>query len=87
MKPAKYATGRADRPQALMGYAAKNADVVVSPEGSDWVIRSRRANLSAAGTAPAVLIFVLPAPRSTTSQGAHDVLPSAATAAPRVAAS
>jgi len=29
----------ADRPQALMLYAAKNSRLVVEPEGSDWVIR------------------------------------------------
>jgi len=31
----------ADRPQALMLYAAKNAEFSVEPEGNDWVIRSR----------------------------------------------
>lgn len=31
----------ADRPQALMLYAAKSADFAVEPEGDDWVIRSR----------------------------------------------
>lgn len=31
----------ADRPQALMLYAAKNPDFVVEPEGNDWVIRGR----------------------------------------------
>lgn len=31
----------ADRPQALMLYAAKNAEFTVEPEGNDWVIRGR----------------------------------------------
>jgi transmembrane sensor len=31
----------ADRPQALMLYAAKNAEFSVEPEGNDWVIRGR----------------------------------------------
>lgn len=31
----------ADRPQALMLYAAKNSQLIVEPEGSDWVIRGR----------------------------------------------
>ena len=31
----------ADRPQALMLYAAKNAQFSVEPEGNDWVIRGR----------------------------------------------
>lgn len=31
----------ADRPQALMLYAAKNEDLVVEPDGKDWVIRGR----------------------------------------------
>lgn len=31
----------ADRPQALMLYAAKNAQLTVEPEGNDWVIRGR----------------------------------------------
>ena len=31
----------ADRPQALMLYAAKNAQFTVEPEGNDWVIRGR----------------------------------------------
>jgi transmembrane sensor len=31
----------ADRPQALMLYAASNADLAVEPVGNDWVIRER----------------------------------------------
>jgi transmembrane sensor len=31
----------ADRPQALMLYAAKSAEFAVEPEGNDWVIRGR----------------------------------------------
>lgn len=31
----------ADRPQALMLYAAKNPELSVEPEGNDWVIRGR----------------------------------------------
>lgn len=31
----------ADRPQALVLYAAKNAQFAVEPEGNDWVIRGR----------------------------------------------
>ena len=31
----------ADRPQALMLYAAKNAELSVEPEGNDWVVRGR----------------------------------------------
>jgi len=31
----------ADRPQALMLYAAKNAEFAVEPDGNDWVIRRR----------------------------------------------
>jgi transmembrane sensor len=31
----------ADRPQALMLYAAKSAEFSVTPEGNDWVIRGR----------------------------------------------
>lgn len=31
----------ADRPQALMLYAAKNVQFTVEPEGNDWVIRGR----------------------------------------------
>lgn len=31
----------ADRPQALMLYAAKSSQFAVEPEGNDWVIRGR----------------------------------------------
>lgn len=31
----------ADRPQALMLYAAKTSELAVEPQGNDWVIRSR----------------------------------------------